>query len=255
MTFAGRLYRPRVLAAVFGAYLGLVMLASWYFASTLDNPWYGPDLTRWVYTAYILVAAVFLAGVGALAVQIQNSFEARVREVNRQLGSLLWEAGTPFPVGDGREDSEGPAADPERGDPEERILNEVLETMGEAQTQEGQQLLLESAPAVEDEDTAVEMAREAMLQRELMRRRDGLKLHQGFLARFLPGPTAVAVGFLGVSAAMLPASEGMLQTMHRWNTTLILGFAYGWVGLAAYFAVSILGVVTSLRTERKKRAE
>ena len=62
----------------------------------------------------------------------------------------------------------------------------------------------------------------------------------------------VAVGIFGISMAMMPASDGMLQSIYKLNTALILGFGYGFIGLAAYFAASIVGIVTSLRRERKR---
>ena len=98
----------------------------------------------------------------------------------------------------------------------------------------------------------MEAIQEIMVRRDLVRRRTGLKRQQDFLTRFLPGPAAIVVGVLATSMMMMPAADETLQSSFRLNTALILGFAYGWFGLAAYFAASVLGLVGSLRTERKR---
>ena len=255
MTIAGRIGRPGVLAAIFGAYFGVVMFAAWSFASHSTVPWFGPDLTRWVYMTHILASTVFLAGLALLAFHVQNVFETRVSEINRQLGSIIWSGvvssgGVEAPP-PGRKAE--PDVEDEDGDPTQRDLDEMLEVLGEAQAETAQEVLLESADSTVEQADPVEAAREIMLRRDLVRRREGLKRHQDSLVRFLPGPAGLAAGILGVSMAMLPASDGVLQSSFQLNTALILGFAYGWFGLAAYFAASILGVVASLRSERKRR--
>src|SRR3972149_6732533 len=180
MPLATWLYRPRVLACVFGAYFAIVMLASWMFASTLQQPWFGAELSRWVYMSFIVASAVFLCGTGLLAFKIQEAFEGRVRTVNRQLGKYLWDKGIVMPP-----------------DGDAGLANGDVD--------------LNIADAVED-------ARGAMLQRDLLRRRAGLRRHQDYLLQFLAGPVGLAVGILGISMLMLPATDVMLPTNHGLNT-------------------------------------
>src|SRR3970040_1793802 len=86
-----RRHGPTLLAAGFGSYFAIVMGVAWAFRSRRATPLYGPEISRWTYTVYLIASAIFLAGLGVLAFQVQNSFEHRVREVNRQLGSLFWD--------------------------------------------------------------------------------------------------------------------------------------------------------------------
>jgi len=51
------------------------------------------------------------------------------------------------------------------------------------------------------------------------------------------------VVILGISGAMLPAADGMLQSYHQLNTALILGIGYGWLGVGAYFAAALAGIL------------
>src|SRR6266571_6711349 len=80
--------RPRTLAAGFGVYFLVIAFAAWGFAQSLPPPgWYGADITRWVYTTYMLVAAIFLVGLGGLGVSIRRSFTRQIRELDRRSGS------------------------------------------------------------------------------------------------------------------------------------------------------------------------
>jgi hypothetical protein len=240
MRIVPAIYRPSILAAIFGSYLALIMLSSWSFASGLPNPSYSAELSRWIYAAYLVASAAFLAGLAVLAFHIHGAFEARAREVNRELGSLLLGGGAAFISPDVLPPPSGGSSEPSDSD-----LKEILETLGEAQTQE---VLLVPSSSAGPEAKALNT-----LQRALLHRRDDLRRRQLALTKFLPGPSVVAVAFVGLSAAMLPTTDAMLQSFYQINTTLILGFAYGWVGLAAYFAISLLGVAGALKTEGKRR--
>src|SRR5438093_12731391 len=81
--------RPAVLAAGFGMYFLVVGAIAWQFAQGLPNPWYPPDITRWVYTTYMLVAAIFVVGLGGLGLSIRSSFSRQIREVDARLGSMV----------------------------------------------------------------------------------------------------------------------------------------------------------------------
>ena len=238
MGFAARLLRVRTLAALFGGYFALVMLLAWFFASGLKDPWYSPDLSRWAYMANLVAAAVFLAAIALFGFAVQQAFESRRREVNRELGGLLLDAGT----GLSPEEVLAPP-DPDSPDDSEGLgLDVILETVGEAQDQD---ILMVPPHTTREEALAAHR-----LQLALLHRRDDLQHHEHLLASFLPGPAAMAVGILGISAVMLPAADGMLQTWHQLNTTLILGIAYAWIGLAAYFTLSAVAVVASLPGQR-----
>ncbi len=236
---------PQIQAAIFGSYVVFVMFTAWTFSAGLATPWYGVEVSRWAYSAYLVASAVFLAGCGILAFQIQTYFGKRIRELNRQLGSLYWDWAP-------NATSEEAVVSSSSVESEDHDLDEMLVTVGEAQTEEVQDVLLESSIEAAEEDAPVEIALVTVAQPELVRRREMLKRRAAYLTTFLTGPIVAAVGILGISAAILPGTEVMLQNSPRLNTTLILGFAYGWAGLAGYFAAAILSVVTSLPGRRRR---
>lgn len=238
MRILASLHRASILAVIFGSYLAFVLFAAWSFASGLANPLYNPAVSRGTYAAYLVASSAFLVGLAVVAFLIQGSFDGRVRDVNRALGTLLLGGGAAFVSADVLPPSLQSKADPEQSD-----LKEILETLGEAQTQEV--LLVPASTAGPETKTLI------TLQRALLHRREELGRRQRTLMKFLPGPSSVAVAFIALSAAMLPATDAMLVTLQTINTTLILGFAYGWVGLAAYFAISMAGVVRVVKMNGK----
>src|SRR5207237_10655792 len=81
--------RPAVLGAGFGIYFLVVGAIAWQFAQGLPNPWFEKDITRWVYMTDMLVAAVFLVGLGGLGLSIRSSFSRQIRGVDARLGSMV----------------------------------------------------------------------------------------------------------------------------------------------------------------------
>ena len=75
--------RPRTLSIIFGVFFAVVAYFSWTFAATLPAPgWFDAGITRWIYTTYMLVAAIFLVGLGGLALSIRRSFARQIRELD-----------------------------------------------------------------------------------------------------------------------------------------------------------------------------
>jgi len=238
MRILASLHRASILAVIFGSYLAFVLFAAWSFASGLANPPYNPAVSRGTYAAYLVASSAFLVGLAVVAFLIQGAFDGRVRDVNRALGTLLLGGGAAFVSSDVLPPSLRNKTDPEQSD-----LKEILETLGEAQTQEV--LLVPASTAGPETKTLI------TLQRALLHRREELGRRQLTLMKFFPGPSAVAIAFIALSAIMLSATDAMMFTLHSINTTLILGFAYGWVGLAAYFALSMAGAVRGVKMNGK----
>ena len=230
MGVADRVLRPRVLGVVFGSYVAGVLIVALYFADHLSSAWYNPDVSRWTYTAYLLAATGFLIGSALLAFRLDQSFAKRIREINRELGSVLWDGMSALALGN-------PAATADREEllvaAKGRSHDEILETLGEAQTE---------SVFREGEAPEAGLVMDAM-QREMIRRREAVRKQRRLLAGFLPGPLVLACIVLGISAAMLPAVEGMLETYFELNTALILGLAYSWIGIAAYFVAALVAVI------------
>ncbi len=119
-----RSLRPRTLAVGFGLYFALIGLASWGFAQSLPAAWYLPDITRWVYSTYMVLAAVFLVGLGGLGVSVRRSFARQLRELDRRGAGARRDSGSdslPPPL---------PEAAPAR-DPVDRDIDELLESLSE----------------------------------------------------------------------------------------------------------------------------
>jgi hypothetical protein len=57
------------------------------------------------------------------------------------------------------------------------------------------------------------------------------------------GPSIVAVGYVAISAMMLPGITGFLQTNFVLNTSIILALSYGWLGLISYALLSVYSVL------------
>jgi hypothetical protein len=239
MSVVAFLRRPSTLAAIFGTYVLFVMLVSLSSAAGLSRPSYDAAISRWIYAAYLIASAGFLAGLAVLAFHIRAAFESRVREVNRELGGMLLGGGASFVSPDFL------PPPPDQSGSGATDMPEILETLGEAQTHE---VLLVPSSTAGPEAKAL-----STLQRSLLHRRDDLRRQQTYFTKLLPGPMTIAVAFVGIAAAMLPTSDVVFQTSHQLNTALITGFAYSWIGLAAYFAISVLGVIGAFRPGGKHK--
>jgi len=232
--------RPRALAAGFGAYFAIVGIATWLFARTLTFPWYQADLTRWVYTTFMLVAAIFLVGMGGLALSIRSSFTRQIREIDARLGAV---------VRGSSQDSMPPPLPETQEVPDtvDRDIDELLESLSEVEataTQESQAMDAGDGSGrgslVEGDDSGPGTRRERLVQR------------RKFLGRYLFGPVLVAAFIVGLSGMMLPGADGFAQTNYQLNTTLILGIGYSWVGVGLYVAATVYGLVGTPEDGRRK---
>src|SRR2546425_1912667 len=73
--------RPRTLSIIFGVFFAVVAYFSWTFAGAQTQPWFPASITRWIYTTYMFVAAIFLIGLGGVALSIPRSFAPQIREL------------------------------------------------------------------------------------------------------------------------------------------------------------------------------
>ena len=233
--------RPRTLAAGFGVYFLIVGIAAWQFAQGLTTPWYLPDITRWIYTTYMLVAAIFLVGLGGLGLSIRSSFSRQIREVDARLGALARESSPdalPPPL---------PDATGNLRDTVDRDIDELLESLSEVEAT--------AARDAQALDTSAE-SRSASYEVDdagLGTKRDRLVRRRKFLGRYLMGPALVAAMILGLSGMMLPGADGFAQFNHQLNTALILGIGYSWVGVGWYVAATVYGLVGGGREDSRKK--
>ncbi len=223
-------FRPRVLGAAFGSYFVLTFLLAWYFSSDLTVPWYGPDLSRWLYTVYFLGSVVVLSGILVAASKRRASIDRRLEEVEDKIRSAVGHAGS--------------ASDPESGegapsgrDAVDRDIDDLLERLDgmEVVSADDGVLVEEVVPA---DVVTTASSTSPSLPSDLLAQRKRLSRARAGVSAYASGPAIAATAFLGIAAAMIPGAEIFLQSFHQLNTTLVLGIAYGWLGLGAYAVIA-----------------
>ncbi len=228
--------QPRSLAAGFGVYFLVIAFIAWGYAQS-QGLWFEKEITRWVYTTYMLVAAIFLVGLGGLGVAVRRSFTRQIHELDRRSASRNpGSEGLPPPL---------PEAAAVK-DHVDRDIDELLESLSEIEQTTAQEAaamdmgVSEAPTMVGPRDSATAAQRERLVQRSKQ------------LGRFVLGPGLVAAIILGISGMMLPGSDGFAQYQFQLNTALILGIAYSWLGAGGYIAATVYAL-SSGRDDRRKR--
>ena len=240
--------RPRVLSAVFGVYFLVMALAAWYSGQTLGYH-YSPDVTRFSFMVFLIAGAIFLVGVAVAAVLGARSLDARIDRLSAASEAdevVFEEVVTDEPIPDEVPpplvETPAPSGDHVDRDIDELLVSlqemeqdaETTEAAGEVAEDPASEPATKPAPAAEPRPaaSAVDSRRLAMLRKK----RDGI-------VAYFAGPALASIGAIGISAAMLPGSDEFLQTYFEINTSLLLGLAYTFVGIAAYVAASTLLLV------------
>src|SRR3989440_8324553 len=194
--------RPRTLAIIFGAFFAVVGYFSWTFAATLPAPgWFDKSITRWIYTTYMLVAAIFLVGLGGLSLSIRRSFARQIRELEGRLQRGSSNPGynaLPPPLPDTTSSR----------DHVDRDIDELLESLSEVEASAARDARamglrpggIPDVPTIEATDREIAVRRTRLIQR------------QRLLGRFVIGPAAASAFILGVSGMMLPGADGFAQS-------------------------------------------
>ncbi len=223
-----RSVRPRTLAIAFGIYFLVIAYIAWTFGNAQTSVWYPPDLTRWLYTTYMLVSAIFLVGLGGLGVSVRRSFTKQIRQIEGHQGrgfgaSMSDSLPPPLPETTSTKDHV------------DRDIDELLDSLSEVEASAARE-----ARAIEEDTVPVKGT-----DREIAARKERLQARQNFLGRFVAGPGLAAAVVLGVSAIMLLGSDGFDQANFKLNTSIILGIGYSWLGLGAYIAATVAALVGS----------
>jgi hypothetical protein len=225
--------RPRTLAAGFGAYFAIIGIISWLFSQT--SGWkYSADITRWVYTTYMILAAIFLVGLGGLGLSIRKAIVQRIRDLEHRSG--------------GSRDSGSDALPPPLPDTSntrdtvDRDIDELLESLSEVEAHAARQAqaMDMAAEAAASDHPRIEAQRTKLIRR------------QKFLGRYLIGPGVVAGLILGLSGLMLPGADTFAQYAYQLNAALILGIGYSWVGVGWYIAATVYALVSAQEGGRRK---
>ncbi|HLE55190.1 MAG TPA: hypothetical protein VI999_08135 [Thermoplasmata archaeon] len=235
--------RPRILSAIFGGYVLVIVIFAWYFATGPGSGYvYGPDLTRWVYMTYMLVAAALLSGIAAVSVGSARRLDRLIDEAESggEFGDDLPERETIGP-----EEPEAlppPLREAPAGkDHVDQDIDELLVSLQEIETSADQT----------EEYVVEEVAAEPLPVRRLTsagnwRAASNLerwKARRAEVPSYFAGPALLVIGILGICAAMLPGADAMLQTYSQLNTALILGIGYAYGGIAAYAGASVYAML------------
>ena len=228
-----RSVRPRTLAIAFGIYFLVIAYFAWSFGNDQTEVWYPGELSRWIYTTYMMVSAIFLVGLGGLAVTIRRSFTRQIRQLESSPGR-----GSAMPNSDALPPPLVETTTTK--DHVDRDIDELLESLSEVE-----------ATAVREsqviEGTRPPMGSGGLSASEVAARKARISARQKFLGRFVTGPGIVAATVLGISGIMLlgAGDRGFDETNFRLNTQLILGIGYSWLGIGAYIATTIAALVSS----------
>src|SRR3989454_9482340 len=181
----------------------------------------------------MLVAAIFLVGLGGLALSIRRSFARQIRELEGRLQRGSSNPGynaLPPPL---------PETTSSR-DHVDRDIDELLESLSEVEAsaaRDARAMDLEpggvpDVPTIEATDREIAVRRSRLIQR------------QKLLGRFIVGPAAASGLILGASGMMLPGADGFAQSQFVLNAALILGMSYSWIGIGAYVAATVAALVS-----------
>src|SRR5947209_17777723 len=165
----GESMRPRTLAVIFGAFFAVVAYFAWTFAAALKPPgWFPKDITRWIYTTYMLVAAIFLVGLGGLALSIRRSFARQIRELEGKFARG-------WPNNPASDALPPPLPDTTSGrDHVDRDIDELLESLSEveataardARAMEMEPGGIPDVPTIEATDREIAVRKSRLVQRQ-----------------------------------------------------------------------------------------
>src|SRR3989442_2772279 len=226
--------RPRTLAIIFGAFFAVVGYFPWTFALRRPAPgWFEKSITGWIYRTYMLVAAIFLVGLGGLSLSLRRSFARQIRELEGRL-----QRGSSNP---GYDALPPPLPDTTSSrDHVDRDIDELLESLSEVEASAAR-----DARAMEMEPGGIpDVPTIEATDREIAVRRTRLIQRQRLLGRLVIGPAAASAFILGVSGMILPGADGFAQSQFILNAALILGISYSWIGIGAYVAATVAALVS-----------
>ncbi len=207
--------RASDMSAIFEVYMLAVALGALKTALDAGGPWYRETATFWVLVS-TFVGSIVLFSVMAMAA---------VLFVRPRGPSFVLQTPSPPKL----EKTAKPSAD---GADEE--IDELLRSLDRAaafgKNPAGTLIEVAESPRVSIAPSMAEPMEHRLKVRKIL--------------MTLLGPSLTAAFFGGLSAALLPASEGMLQSSFTFNTFIILTLSYGWGGLIAYSLASIFLAAT-----------
>lgn len=219
--------RFRGLSAGFAAYLLAAAFVT-YFLSPTVSQYVDPGATRWIWTAYLLLGTVALVGACLGALRRAAGIDARIEELEQEERWVL-EAATAR----SRASLSSRSADPPA--PSDRDVDRLLEEL----EQVGNSASVDPEPGEVDAAELGRVLDEAAVRRERRGREvPRLRRARDAVAAAAAGPAVASLGVIGLFAALMPATDGLLLADLRLNAFFGL-FGVAWlVGLAGYAAAA-----------------
>lgn len=229
----------RIVDGICVAYICGVFSMAWIHASTLTRPWYSSDLSRWLYTVYFLGGAALMAALAAPAYLFSfGRLGSPGRPLQEPQSALASTAADEEPKAVQALPSEAYQSTGGDIDALIRGLTE-LEAAGSSGALLVQRRRVVEVPRVAARDNGSGDASAPSSEGARIRH-----ARRGAPPR-LRGLCVATAAFVAIPAAMLPGVEGFLVTNHQLNTTLILGLAYGWAGLAGYGLLAVRSALSA----------
>lgn len=237
-----RVLRPRTLGLIFGGYVVLIAIIAWYFATGAGSNYvYGPDMTRWAYTAYMLSAAALLSGIAVVAVGSTRHLDRLMEDA--ETGRSQMHSERMAPVETYESDALPPPLKeaPVGRDHVDQDIDDLLVSLQDIEASAGEQaeeFVMEESPVaapMHPVPAAMDWRAAGNLEKWKRRRAE--------IPSYFAGPAILAIAVLAICAAMLPGADAMLQTNHQLNTALILGIGYAYGGIGAYAAASVYAIL------------
>lgn len=224
--------RPRRSFAAFAIYFLLVLALAWYLSPTVAG-YLMPSATLPIMTAFVLLAAVALAGICAGALRSARRLDERIDVL--QAAQVRARSPHVRVVGGPEEARARVASGVVDSGSAEHEVNALLDGLHELSASATLQ-----DDVYEETDGIVESTAPAADELVLAeaRRMDRLRAARRAVAATVAGPAVAAIALLGMFAPLLPAADGMLLADLPLNAFLsVLGT--GWlVGIAVYGAVA-----------------
>ena len=246
-----QLFRPRTLAAIFLGYVLVVAVTAALFASGPGSFYaYTPDVTLWALGIFLILAVALFAVVALVAtgslrhinalisqaeMRAAAAHEARLEEAEGTGGELYEDLPAPLPEGATELDQA------------EQDIDQLLAALGAMETsiagEEGVSVVqMEKpeppAPTAGAKGRVEVGASTARLLERLQKRRAAI-------AAFFVWPALLDIAIIGIAAIALPGAAVFLLANNVLNTTLLLGLAYSFPGIALYTGLSVYGILTN----------
>ncbi len=224
--------RLRGLSVGFAVYLLAAAFVIYFVSPTLSG-YVDPSSTRWIWTAYLLLGTLALVAACLGAVRRASKLDARI-EAFEQEERLVLETAT---ARSSASFSRNGAAPPVPSDQDvDRLLKE-LERVGESAASDPD-------PGEVDESNLGRVLDEAAILRERRGREvPRLRRARDAVSAAAAGPAVASLGVIGLFAALMPATDGMLLA------DLQLNAFFGFLGLAWLVGLAGYGIAAFRRTK------